>query len=67
MTDPNGPSTSHSANLSRQTPEQTLTTDLIVRLIANNIIPLHEEIKTLRSILDSKFNRFTIPYHVTKH
>ncbi|EAL58749.1 gag protein [Wolbachia endosymbiont of Drosophila ananassae] len=59
MTDSNGPSTSHSANLSRQTPEQTLTSDLIVRLIANNLTPLHEEIKTLRSLLDSKSNLVT--------
>lgn len=35
-------------------PEQTLKTDLIDRLIANNLTPLHEEIKTLRSLWDSK-------------
>jgi len=57
MTDSNGPSTSQSAN--RQKPEQTLTTDLIVRLIASNVTPLQDEIKNLRPPLHSSVNIVT--------
>ncbi len=59
MTDTNGPSTSHSANINKQAPEQTLTTDLIVRLIASNVSPLQDEIKNLRALLDSRSNLVT--------
>jgi len=54
MTDSNGPSTSQSAN--RQKPEQTLTTDLIVRSIASNVTPLQDEIKNWRTLLESRVN-----------
>jgi len=57
MTYSNGPSTSQGAK--RQTPEQTLTTDLIARLIAGNVTPLQDEINHLRTLLDSRANIVT--------
>jgi len=57
MTDSSGSFTSQSAN--RQTPEQTLTTDLIARLIAGNVTPLQDEINHLRTLLDSRANIVT--------